>query len=84
MLESLIPVAVNLGAELLAVPATARLGLGSVPGYLAAGIQIAPVAGLTGADIGYLQHVAEFGVVMVLFLIGLKLEPCAFGTCGIG
>jgi CPA2 family monovalent cation:H+ antiporter-2 len=67
-----------LAAAVIAVPIAARLGLGSVLGYLAAGILIGPVLGLVG---GYetmeLQHFAEFGVVMMLFLIGLELEPRA-------
>ena len=62
-------------AAVLLVPLTARLGLGSVLGYLAAGIVIGPVLGLAGAEAGDLQHFAEFGIVMMLFLIGLELEP---------
>ncbi|MFC2968130.1 cation:proton antiporter domain-containing protein [Acidimangrovimonas pyrenivorans] len=62
-------------SAVLLVPLAARLGLGSVLGYLAAGILIGPVLGLTGAEAGDLQHFAEFGVVMMLFLIGLELEP---------
>jgi CPA2 family monovalent cation:H+ antiporter-2 len=66
---------IYLGAAVLAVPLAARLGLGSVLGYLAAGILIGPVFGLVGAETVDLQHFAEFGVVMMLFLIGLELEP---------
>merc|ERR1711991_512291 len=55
----------------------ARMGLGSVLGYLAAGIVIGPVLGLIGSETEELQHFAEFGVVMMLFLIGLELEPRA-------
>ncbi|MGB0439942.1 MAG: monovalent cation:proton antiporter-2 (CPA2) family protein, partial [Paracoccaceae bacterium] len=61
-------------AAVIAVPIAARLGLGSVLGYLAAGIVVGPVLGLVG-DTTDLQHVAEFGVVMMLFLIGLELDP---------
>jgi CPA2 family monovalent cation:H+ antiporter-2 len=68
---------IYLGAAVLAVPVAARLGLGSVLGYLAAGILIGPVLGLVGAETKDLQHFAEFGVVMMLFLIGLELEPRA-------
>lgn len=68
---------IYLGAAVLAVPLAARLGLGSVLGYLAAGILIGPVLGLVGAETKDLQHFAEFGVVMMLFLIGLELEPRA-------
>src|SRR6056297_79875 len=67
-----------LGAMVIAVPIASRLGFGSVLGYLAAGIIIGPVAGLVGGhQTTELQHVAEFGVVMMLFLIGLELEPRA-------
>jgi CPA2 family monovalent cation:H+ antiporter-2 len=48
-----------------------------VLGYLAAGILIGPVLGLSGRRPEELQHFAEFGVVMMLFLIGLELEPRA-------
>ncbi|EKE45870.1 glutathione-regulated potassium-efflux system protein [Oceaniovalibus guishaninsula JLT2003] len=66
---------IYLGAAVIAVPLAARLGLGSVLGYLAAGILIGPVLGLVGSETADLQHFAEFGVVMMLFLIGLELEP---------
>jgi CPA2 family monovalent cation:H+ antiporter-2 len=66
-----------LGAAVVLVPLTVRLGLGSVLGYLAAGILLGPVLGLAGGETAELQHVAEFGVVMMLFLIGLELEPRA-------
>lgn len=68
---------IYLAAAVIAVPIAARLGLGSVLGYLAAGIIIGPVLGLVGAETADLQHFAEFGVVMMLFLIGLELEPKA-------
>ena len=68
---------IYLAAAVIAVPIAARLGLGSVLGYLAAGIIIGPVLGLVGSETEELQHVAEFGVVMMLFLIGLELEPRA-------
>ena len=69
--------AVYLSAMVVAVPISARLGLGSVLGYLMAGIVIGPVLHLAGTagDVADLQHFAEFGVVMMLFLIGLELEP---------
>lgn len=66
---------IYLGAALAVVPLAVRLGLGSVLGYLAAGILIGPVLGLVGAGVADLQHFAEFGVVLMLFLIGLELEP---------
>lgn len=68
---------IYLAAAVIAVPLAARLGLGSVLGYLAAGILIGPVFGLVGSETQDLQHFAEFGVVMMLFLIGLELEPRA-------
>lgn len=64
-------------AMVVAVPIATRFGLGSVLGYLAAGIVIGPILGLVGNETADLQHVAEFGVVMMLFLIGLELEPRA-------
>ena len=66
---------IYLGAAVIAVPLAARFGLGSVLGYLLAGIAIGPLTGLVGSETKDLQHFAEFGVVMMLFLIGLELEP---------
>ena len=66
---------VYLCAAVIAVPIAKRLGLGSVLGYLIAGIAIGPVIGLVGAETQDIQHFAEFGVVMMLFLVGLELEP---------
>ncbi|KIC42429.1 potassium transporter [Ruegeria sp. ANG-R] len=77
MNEFLYQASIYLAAAVIAVPLSARLGLGSVLGYLAAGIAIGPILGLVGAETESLQHVAEFGVVMMLFLIGLELEPRA-------
>ncbi len=68
---------IYLAAAVIAVPIASRLGLGSVLGYLAAGIIIGPLLGLVGSETEDLQHFAEFGVVMMLFLIGLELEPRA-------
>ncbi|WP_146589790.1 cation:proton antiporter domain-containing protein [Puniceibacterium confluentis] len=67
---------VYLLAAVIAVPLAARSGLGSVLGYLLAGIVIGPIFGLA-SETSDLQHFAEFGVVMMLFLIGLELEPRA-------
>ncbi|MEK9766991.1 MAG: cation:proton antiporter, partial [Thalassolituus sp.] len=67
---------VFLAAAVIAVPIAARLGLGSVLGYLCAGAVIGPFAlGLIGQDIDEVMHFAEFGVVMMLFLVGLELDP---------
>jgi glutathione-regulated potassium-efflux system protein KefB len=67
--------AIYLGVAVLAVPISRRIGLGSVLGYLLAGMLIGPWGlGLIGESEAVL-HFAEFGVVMMLFLIGLELEP---------
>ena len=58
-----------------AVLISKKLGLGSVLGYLMAGIAIGPVLGFAGKETESIQHVAEFGVVMMLFLVGLELAP---------
>ncbi len=68
---------IYLAAAVIAVPFAARLGLGSVLGYLIAGLIIGPVLNLVGSETKDLQHFAEFGVVMMLFLIGLELDPRA-------
>ncbi|MGJ8545917.1 MAG: cation:proton antiporter domain-containing protein [Sulfitobacter sp.] len=62
-------------AGVVAVPIATRLGLGSVLGYLIAGIVISPALALLNVDVISIQHFAEFGVVMMLFLVGLELEP---------
>ena len=66
---------IYLCAAVIAVPLAKRLGLGSVLGYLIAGVVIGPIVGLVGSETNTLQHFAEFGVVMMLFLVGLELEP---------
>ena len=73
----LLQASLYLGAAVLIVPLAVRLGLGSVLGYLAAGLVLGPLLGLAGRETADLQHFAEFGVVMMLFLIGLELEPRA-------
>ena len=62
-------------AGVVAVPIASRLGFGSVLGYLLAGIVISPLLALLNVDVIAIQHIAEFGVVMMLFLVGLELEP---------
>ncbi|WP_029040431.1 cation:proton antiporter domain-containing protein [Cucumibacter marinus] len=64
-------------AGVIAVPIATKLGLGSVLGYLIAGIAISPLLSVLGVDVVSIQHFAEFGVVMMLFLVGLELEPRA-------
>jgi len=67
---------IYLCAAVIAVPVAKRLGLGSVLGYLIAGMVIGPFGlGLIGEERQDVMHFAEFGVVMMLFLIGLELEP---------
>lgn len=64
-----------LTAGIVAVPLAARFGLGSVLGYLLAGMAISPLLSSLQVDVVSIQHFAEFGVVMMLFLVGLELEP---------
>lgn len=66
---------IYLCAAVITVPLAKKLGLGSVLGYLIAGVVIGPIAGLVGHETITIQHFAEFGVVMMLFLVGLELEP---------
>ena len=73
----LLQASIYLGMAVLVVPLAMRIGMGSVLGYIAAGILMGPVLGLAGAETTDLQHFAEFGVVLMLFLIGLELEPKA-------
>lgn len=63
-------------SAVIAVPISKRLGFGSVLGYLAAGIIIGPfVLNVTSSHTENIMHFAEFGIVMMLFLIGLELRP---------
>jgi glutathione-regulated potassium-efflux system ancillary protein KefC len=67
---------VYLAAAVIAAPLATRLGLGSVLGYLVAGMVIGPSAlGLVGREGADVMHFAEFGVVVMLFLVGLELQP---------
>ncbi|WHI51288.1 monovalent cation:proton antiporter-2 (CPA2) family protein [Microbulbifer sp. MLAF003] len=71
----LVEAVIFMAAAVIAVPIATRLGLGSVLGYLLAGVAIGPSAlGLVG-DASDEMHVAEFGVALMLFLIGLELQP---------
>ena len=67
--------AIYLVAAVIAVPIAMRLGLGSVLGYLMAGVAVSPIIDWAGSETSELQHYAEFGVVMMLFIIGLELTP---------
>ena len=62
-------------AGVASVPVAARLGLGSVLGYLIAGIILSPALTLLDVDVVSIQRFAEFGVVMMLFLVGLEVQP---------
>lgn len=67
--------ALFLGAAVTIVPVFKRLGLGSVLGYLAAGLAIGPSGFALIGDVEGAMHFGEFGVVLLLFLVGLELEP---------
>jgi monovalent cation:H+ antiporter-2, CPA2 family len=70
---------IYLGAAVVFVPIAKKLGMGSVLGYLLGGIIIGPFfLGFIGQEGKDIMHFAEFGVVMMLFLIGLELEPSNF------
>jgi len=75
MTDVLLQACIYLAAAVIAVPLANRLGLGSVLGYLFAGIVIGPVLGLVGSETEGIQQVAEFGVVLMLFIVGLELDP---------
>ncbi|MBT8077673.1 MAG: monovalent cation:proton antiporter-2 (CPA2) family protein [Gammaproteobacteria bacterium] len=74
-MELLPQVIVYLVAAIIAVPLSKRLGFGSVLGYLAAGIIIGPSALRLVKDPEHILHFAELGVVFLLFIIGLELQP---------
>lgn len=73
--SDLLHVVMLLGAAVVAVPLFKRLGLGSVLGYLAAGLAIGPFGLAWFTDPHTILHTAELGVVMFLFLIGLEMRP---------
>ena len=66
---------IYLSAAVVAVPLAKKLGLGSIIGYLAAGIAIGPWGLKLVTNVQDILHFAEFGVVLMLFLIGMELEP---------
>ena len=73
---------IYLAAAAVSVPLARRLGLGSVLGYLMAGVAIGPFAlGLVGKEGAEVMHFAEFGVVMMLFLVGWSCGPPCSGGC---
>lgn len=68
-----------LGVAIIMVPLARKFGLSSVIGYIAGGIIIGPyVLKLTGRNVDDIMHASEFGVIMLLFLVGLELEPRKF------
>ena len=71
----LINTLIYLAAAVVVVPLSKALGLGSIIGYLAAGIAIGPWGLGLVTDVQSILHFAEFGVVLMLFLVGLELEP---------
>ena len=73
--SNLVQVVTLLGAAVVAVPLFRKLGLGSVLGYLAAGLAIGPFGLALVDDPQTILHVAELGVVMFLFVIGLEMNP---------
>ncbi|WP_447928940.1 monovalent cation:proton antiporter-2 (CPA2) family protein [Vreelandella sp. EE27] len=75
MTQYFIQAFIYLLAAVIAVPLAKRFGLGSVLGYLVAGVAIGPILGLVGQETDTIQHFAEFGVVMMLFLVGMELDP---------
>ncbi|MCW4627824.1 cation:proton antiporter [Marinomonas rhodophyticola] len=75
MTDALLLTFVFLVAGVISVPIASRLGLGSVLGYLLAGIIISPLLSLFDVNIVSIQHFAELGVVLMLFLVGLELNP---------
>jgi monovalent cation:proton antiporter-2 (CPA2) family protein len=69
-----------LAAAVIAVPIAHRLGLGAVLGFLIAGVAIGPSAGGLITDVNSILHFAELGVVLLLFVIGLELQPTRLWT----
>src|SRR3970040_271866 len=66
---------VFLAAAVIAVPLSRRLGVGAVLGYLVAGLLIGPTAFGFISSVDNILHFAELGVVLLLFVIGLELQP---------
>jgi len=77
--EFLFQAIIYLAAAVIFVPIAKKLGMSSILGYLLAGIIIGPfVIGFIGQEAHSIMHFAEFGIVMMLFLIGLEMEPGKF------
>lgn len=71
----LMPIVVLLGSAVIAVPLFKRIGFGSVLGYLAAGLAIGPFGFRVFTEPAAILHIAELGVVMFLFIVGLEMQP---------
>lgn len=71
----LLQLTIYLASALLFVPLSQWLGFGSVLGYLVAGMAIGPALGLVGNETVHVQEYAEYGIVLMLFLIGLEMHP---------
>ena len=71
-------VLVYLAVAIVTVPLTKRIGLGSVLGYLLAGVLIGPSVLKLVTDVATILHFAELGVVFLLFIIGLEMQPSCF------
>lgn len=71
----LIQTAILLAAAVVCVPLSKRIGLGTVPGYVAAGVLVGPTLLNAVDDVQNTFQFGEFGVVMLLFLMGLQLQP---------
>ncbi|MEM7122557.1 MAG: cation:proton antiporter, partial [Pseudomonadota bacterium] len=76
----LVIAAIFLAAAIVAVPLSKRVGFGSVLGYLVAGVVIGPSALGLVTNVDDILHFAEFGVVLLLFVIGLELQPSRLMT----
>ena len=74
-MTSLSQIAVFLAAAVIAVPLFRRFRLGAILGYLAAGVAIGPSGLAIIGGVDSVMHVAELGIVMLLFVIGLELQP---------
>jgi len=79
-MEMLVQAAVFFAAAVIVVPIFRKLGLGAVLGYLAAGALIGPFGLKLIIDVDAIMHFAEFGVVLLLFIIGLELQPARLWT----
>lgn len=74
-IDFLLPVLAFLGFSLIFVTLSSRLGLGGILGYLVAGLIIGPSALNLIPDVTFASHLSELGIVFLLFVIGLELEP---------